>query len=234
MAIVDRNTIKDWFKTAKKPTQEQFWNWIDSFRHISEKLSITDVTNLQEQLNGKATSNHSHDDLAKIDASNITVADWLTALGLNSIVNPSESNVLLTQDYPTYELEAGHNQRDLNLKVLAFLNNLYDIKLSYPTSSGNFELVIDENGDATWIEKSVQVSEEYTITETDISSPIITIPLAGNVDENYQTLLYIRGLFVGKDSYIINTNNEVEITRASIVYPIDAGDLIDIIYYKLH
>ncbi|MFK7113381.1 hypothetical protein V3468_02890 [Flavobacterium oreochromis] len=33
-------TIKEWFKTGSKPTQEQFWAWMDSFWHKSEKIPI--------------------------------------------------------------------------------------------------------------------------------------------------------------------------------------------------
>ncbi len=51
MAIIDLNTIKSFFKTGLKPTQNQFWNTWDSFRHKSEAIGISEVTNLQTQLN---------------------------------------------------------------------------------------------------------------------------------------------------------------------------------------
>ena len=54
MAIQTLNTIKNWFKTSLKPTQQQFWDTWDSFRHKNEKLPIQDIENLEMTLNSKA------------------------------------------------------------------------------------------------------------------------------------------------------------------------------------
>lgn len=43
MAIQPRNTLKGWFVTFAKPVQSQFWDWIDSFRHKSEKITSEDL-----------------------------------------------------------------------------------------------------------------------------------------------------------------------------------------------
>ncbi|SDE81868.1 hypothetical protein SAMN05421544_1371, partial [Riemerella columbipharyngis] len=50
----DRNTIKQWFKNGLKPTQEQFWAWIDSFWHKDEKIPANQVDGLSEILGDKA------------------------------------------------------------------------------------------------------------------------------------------------------------------------------------
>jgi hypothetical protein len=44
MAIRDINTLKSWYQTQDKPSQEQFWDWIDSFRHRSELIGMVDLT----------------------------------------------------------------------------------------------------------------------------------------------------------------------------------------------
>jgi len=54
MAAVDINIIKEWFKNLKKPTQEQFWAWLDSFRHKWEKVPLDDVDGLTSALQQKA------------------------------------------------------------------------------------------------------------------------------------------------------------------------------------
>lgn len=36
MAIRSRDTLKQWFETGDYPSQEQFWDWIDSFVHKNE------------------------------------------------------------------------------------------------------------------------------------------------------------------------------------------------------
>lgn len=50
MAIKTLNTIKSWFRTGLKPTQTQFWDTWDSFRHKSEKVSVKDIEGVEELL----------------------------------------------------------------------------------------------------------------------------------------------------------------------------------------
>ncbi|QSW90209.1 hypothetical protein J0383_05165 [Flavobacterium endoglycinae] len=67
MAIQTLNTIKNWFKTSLKPTQQQFWDTWDSFRHKNEKLPIQDIENLEMTLNSKAEK-------SELDAHKINVS----------------------------------------------------------------------------------------------------------------------------------------------------------------
>ncbi|WP_276380937.1 hypothetical protein [Flavobacterium sp. H4147] len=53
MAIQTLNTIKNWFKTSLKPTQQQFWDTWDSFRHKYEKIPVNDIEGIQELLDSK-------------------------------------------------------------------------------------------------------------------------------------------------------------------------------------
>ena len=41
MAKQDKSKLKDWFTTGKYPTQEQFWDWMDSYIHRDDQLRIT-------------------------------------------------------------------------------------------------------------------------------------------------------------------------------------------------
>ncbi len=50
MAIQTLQTIKNWFKTNLKPTQAQFWDTWDSFRHKYEKVPVEDVDGIDELL----------------------------------------------------------------------------------------------------------------------------------------------------------------------------------------
>ena len=53
MAIQTTDKLKGWFVTLAKPLQDQFWDWIDSFRHKNEKITINDLDNdLQTALQG--------------------------------------------------------------------------------------------------------------------------------------------------------------------------------------
>ncbi|KAA6335608.1 hypothetical protein EZS27_016175 [termite gut metagenome] len=52
--MVDRNTLKNWFKTGAKPLGSQFAEWIDSFVHKEDTVSQDKIENLQQSFNAKA------------------------------------------------------------------------------------------------------------------------------------------------------------------------------------
>jgi hypothetical protein len=52
MAIKKLSTIKSWFRTGLKPTQSQFWDTWDSFRHKCEKVPVEDIEGIEELLTG--------------------------------------------------------------------------------------------------------------------------------------------------------------------------------------
>lgn len=68
MAIVSLNTIKNWFKTGLKPTQAQFWDTWDSFRHKSEKVPAADVEGIDALLLAKADKAVLDDHLTNTEA----------------------------------------------------------------------------------------------------------------------------------------------------------------------
>lgn len=54
MAIQSVNQLKQWFETGDKPTQQQFWDWLDSFVHKNEGIAIENVGGLEQVLQAKA------------------------------------------------------------------------------------------------------------------------------------------------------------------------------------
>lgn len=57
------STIKNWFTTGKKPTEQQFSETWDSFRHKNDKIPIADVTgidNLFSEINAHFNSQDAH------------------------------------------------------------------------------------------------------------------------------------------------------------------------------
>ncbi|MFB6454430.1 hypothetical protein ACE38W_04095 [Chitinophaga sp. Hz27] len=55
MPIQDRNKLKSWFETGDYPTQQQFWDLIDSFFHkLEDVIDINNVSGLRALLNAKA------------------------------------------------------------------------------------------------------------------------------------------------------------------------------------
>lgn len=54
MAKQSVDTLKGWFQTGDKPTQQQFYDWLDSFIHKDEGIDIEDIPGLQDALNSKS------------------------------------------------------------------------------------------------------------------------------------------------------------------------------------
>lgn len=81
MAIQTLQTIKNWFKTSLKPTQQQFWDTWDSFRHKLEKIPVNDIEGINE--------------LIKESIPQIPITGDLNKL--TKIVYDSEQNIGLTE-----------------------------------------------------------------------------------------------------------------------------------------
>lgn len=88
MALQTLNTIKNWFRTGFKPTQNQFWDTWDSFRHKYEKVPVKDVEGLDELLLTKADkvvlNNHLADKNAHAPQVN---TDWNSDSGFSQLLN---------------------------------------------------------------------------------------------------------------------------------------------------
>lgn len=88
MAIQTLNTIKNWFKTSLKPSQQQFWDTWDSFRHKLEKISVKDISDIDELLDNKADKKALNDHLADINAHAPQVnTDWNSESGFSQLLN---------------------------------------------------------------------------------------------------------------------------------------------------
>lgn len=58
MASIEQ--LKNWFLKGKFPTQEQFWEWMSSYWHKSEKIAVSAIDGLMSLLENKAEKNHIH------------------------------------------------------------------------------------------------------------------------------------------------------------------------------
>lgn len=91
MASQTLNTIKNWFKTGLKPTQTQFWDTWDSFRHKYEKVPVKDVDGLDELLLSKAEKTVLDEHLADKNAHAPQVnTDWNSESGFSQLINKPE------------------------------------------------------------------------------------------------------------------------------------------------
>ena len=84
MAQTAINTIKQWFKTGSKPTQEQFWSWMDSYLHKDELIPQENIQGLSTTLSSKADADQLTNK-ANADATELTeeqITKWQKALGI--------------------------------------------------------------------------------------------------------------------------------------------------------
>lgn len=56
MAKQSINQLKQWFETGDYPTQQQFWDWLESYFHKDDKIPVDSVDTLTQILQGKADS----------------------------------------------------------------------------------------------------------------------------------------------------------------------------------
>lgn len=56
MAKQTITTLRNWFKTLSKPTQQQFYDLFDSYFHKDDLLQISSISNLTTRLNEKANA----------------------------------------------------------------------------------------------------------------------------------------------------------------------------------
>lgn len=72
------NIIKSWFKKGSKPTQEHFWNLIDSLLHKDELIPQDKIQDLSTTLSGKADADQLANK-ANADATGLTqeqIEEW--------------------------------------------------------------------------------------------------------------------------------------------------------------
>ncbi len=100
------NTIKNWFRTGLKPTQAQFWAWVDSFRHKDEAVPVADVSGLQELLDTKVDKKElvQPDQVGPYDPLKVYVYDAAVAEYV-SYANPQSTN-------PQYQVEGFYRLRE--------------------------------------------------------------------------------------------------------------------------
>ncbi|MFH6995555.1 hypothetical protein [Flavobacterium sp. FlaQc-48] len=163
MAIQTLDTIKQWFKTSLKPTQTQFWDTWDSFRHKYEKVPVQDVEGIEELLNSKADKS----DFKTINGEtivgngNITIDDGKSAT-LNDVVNNGNTT------HYDLQLFDGAGFRVQDVEDGNDIAGLYSIN-SDTNLSGNLSL---GRKDGTEIITSAITPNEATIANTTFKLPI--------------------------------------------------------------
>lgn len=90
--MLDRNILKDWFKTRKKPTQGQFWQWIDACFFKGEKLPINDVDGLENTLQN-----------IQLNINTISPSKLVSG-GILEVISQNETEVIIGIMQTSYEI----------------------------------------------------------------------------------------------------------------------------------
>ncbi len=93
MAKQTINTLKNWFRTALKPTQAQFWDWLDSYFHKDDKIPLTSLDGLQAELDKKRSTE------TPINISEVT--------GLDEALENAGGSFVIENDIPVYGTSFG-------------------------------------------------------------------------------------------------------------------------------
>lgn len=138
------NTLKNWFQNGLKPTQEQFWAWMDSFRHKSEKIPLSDIENIEQTLANKADA----DALAfkadlvdgKVPLSQMPFADDVIDVStFEDLPRPGDKKKLYkTDDGKVYSWKTSVNDYVLAGIDEARIAALESGKVNEPTSDGSW------------------------------------------------------------------------------------------------
>ena len=120
MATTAKTIIKSWYKNFYKPTQEQFWAWMDSYWHKDEDIPMNKIEGLNEALQQQSTAGGSihvvpmgEDGFA--DTANPTEQELTTYFGnqqaagcyyLGTAANPLSAYMFDGTDYATVENDA--------------------------------------------------------------------------------------------------------------------------------
>lgn len=85
--ITDLNQLKNWFKTGLKPTQAQFWAWMESYWHKDEEIPQDKIKGLSESLENKAETS-AVEAKANADASELSddnILKWKEVLNVGEL-----------------------------------------------------------------------------------------------------------------------------------------------------
>ena len=161
MAIQTLNTIKNWFKTGLKPSQQQFWDTWDSFRHKFEKVPVKDIEGIDELLLSKADKTILDNHLADKNAHAPQVnTDWNSESGFSQLLNKpefktingqeiiGEGDITISSAIPTLDQVLNSDNKSLTQPIV-FLDEEHSSSIDSKNLSinGPLEEVIQYNGD---------------------------------------------------------------------------------------
>ncbi|UGU15225.1 hypothetical protein LS482_16250 [Sinomicrobium kalidii] len=117
MAKTALSILKNWFRNGLKPTQEHFWNWLDSFWHKDEKIPTATIDGLDKILEDVPSSEQFQNHLTDTNAHHEL---------FDTKVDKAEGYGLSQEDYTPEEKEKLADLRDHSQEIDAIFSDLAD------------------------------------------------------------------------------------------------------------
>lgn len=142
--MTGKNILKNWFSNGKKPPQEQFWEWIDSFWHKEDKIPMNAIEGISSALQHKLDAPLFQTHIQDTDAHGIT-----EKLGLKTDQTVFESHL----DDPnahgiTDKLMQKANQ-DFVIREIERLQDMIEETVLTSANGTVFKLTVEEDGTLT-------------------------------------------------------------------------------------
>lgn len=200
MAKQTLNTLKNWFRTGLKPTQTQFWDWIDSFFHKDDNIPSSQVEGLQGLLDAKVDKKDLTSNKGVWDPDKAYVFDANQAQYV-SFVNPDSTDDFFTTErwfrldadttagqspetHPEKWVHIGEVLGDVAIEDVLGLQNELDKKLSDAPQDGKSYL----RKDGSWVELPQQAAGLASTWEVDAAAIRALTEHSGGMDVgNYAT-----------------------------------------------
>ncbi|NLR66934.1 hypothetical protein HGH92_21680 [Chitinophaga varians] len=201
MALQNRNRLKSWFETGDYPTQQQFWDLMDSYFHLTEdQLPIDNIAGLRAILNAKADQEAIANHVAsQSNPHNVTKAQVGLANVPNTVSDATDQNAsdVLATSAAVYQLNSKISEQAGAIK--AEMDNKLQTKASLDSTTG--KIVISQLPDA--VLGNVKFKGFYATVKDLISSSDTTIdgqplPAAGAVNLGWYFLINEAGNYNGE------------------------------------
>lgn len=216
---MDINTLKSWFRNGLKPTQEQFWSLIDSFRHKDDPVPVSEVAGLPSMLAGKADQGHKHT-LADITDYNEEkeVLNGLLAMEaseLEALPRTDGMYYIVLADDTLYRCAYNEDTEEYNLEqVLPSSRVIYSVKDSEGSMriylfSDNQGVFQDVTGEV--VDKTIYVQSLDELIGKELSDGVFTVSHVTEDNDNSVYVMTVSGqsrVLESKDGWAHVSNGE--------------------------
>jgi len=213
MAKQTLNTIKNWFKTGLKPTQQQFWDTWDSFWHKDQVIPASSIENLDARFDEKADEEAFQSHLSDNHAHNID-----SRLANKASINQLEAEVTARADGDNYlqsQVDELFSRPSGSLEVVRALDNKILGAIDFNGNTGLNVASPEENGQVANKEyadqKEINAKNYADLVATDVlryagdwdagtgQYPIFGTGTDGNVKRGDSFEINVEGIIDGKE-----------------------------------